>query len=363
MDAIRTRVRFPPPPPPQRIRTAFRAVILARGRCEQRQRVERRLCHVVGPPDLALRRLQLDLPEQRTKQERRALRSPLQHLLHPGEPLLDPLDGRRLEDLLGSAAKLVQLLAQGLNPALRLYQGLAEGLAAPPFADEVDEVGEAPLFGIEFRFLRPDRLGDVRVERGDFRLDALEQVADVLGLIELLPDRLQDDCLRELPTDEHLVLAGALRGTEAAVVATSPSAHLGDRRSALPAQHRAREQVRREVPLPATLIAREAAPPLATRPAAAHFLAPGSNLIPQRRRHDAQRLVLLNDPLGLGLREPAPSAGTRVTTALGLVPHPATDVLLVVEDPAHGRGRPAFRGAHPPRDLLLVEHPNDSRQR
>jgi hypothetical protein len=203
----------------------------------------------------------------------------------------------------------------------------------------------------------------VRVELRHLGFDALDQVADVLGPIELLPDCLQDDRLGELPADEHLVLAGALRRAEAAVVPAGLPAHLGDRRATLPADHRAREQVRGEVPLPATLTARESTPALATRPASPHLLAPDLGLLPQRRGHDAQRLVLLHHPLGLGLRESAPSPRPRVAPALRLVPHPARDVLLVVQDPAHGRGRPALRGPHPSRDLLLVEHPTDPRQR
>ena len=75
------------------------------------------------------------------------------------------------------------------------------------------------------------------------------------GLIELLPDGFQDDRLRELPTDEHLVVAGALGCTEAAVVAAGLATHLGNRRSALPAHHRAREEMSREVPLAAALVA------------------------------------------------------------------------------------------------------------
>ena len=47
---LEERVRFPPPPPSRRIRTAVRAV-LARGRCEQRQGVERGPGPRARPPD------------------------------------------------------------------------------------------------------------------------------------------------------------------------------------------------------------------------------------------------------------------------------------------------------------------------
>ena len=61
----------------------------------------------------------------------------------------DPLDRRRLEDLLGPVAQRLELLTECLDPPLRFGQGLAGCLAAPPLADEVHEVRETPLLGIE----------------------------------------------------------------------------------------------------------------------------------------------------------------------------------------------------------------------
>jgi hypothetical protein len=55
------------------------------------------------------------------------------------------------------------------------------------------------------------------------------------------------------------------------------------------------------------LFARKAAASFPAGPASPHFLASRASLLPQRLRHDAQRLVILYRPLGLRLGEPAPS--------------------------------------------------------
>jgi len=75
------------------------------------------------------------------------------------------------------------------------------------------------LAGLNLREVadRPDPLGDVRVGLGDLGLDALEQLSDVLGLIELPALGLREDGLRELSADELLVVAGALGCAETAV--------------------------------------------------------------------------------------------------------------------------------------------------
>jgi hypothetical protein len=86
----------------------------------------------VGPSDLALCRLQLDLPEQGTKQERRALRLPLQHLVHAREPLLDPLDGRRPEVAAGACAVIAAITE--VDVARRILVGLNLPTRAPPVA-------------------------------------------------------------------------------------------------------------------------------------------------------------------------------------------------------------------------------------
>src|SRR6266487_3943171 len=60
-----------------------------------------------------------------------------------------------------------------------------------------------------------------------------------------------------------------------------------------------------------------------------------SDSLPEVLREDAESLLRLDDPLALRLPESAASPGARVAPALGPVPDPSTDVLLVVEDSTH----------------------------
>jgi hypothetical protein len=77
-------------------------------------------------------------------------------------------------------------------------------------------------------------------ELGNLGLHALQHVADLLGSGELLRQRAQDEALGELSAHEHLVVARALRSTQAAVVATALAADLGDRGAAGAALHGSR---------------------------------------------------------------------------------------------------------------------------
>ena len=71
-----------------------------------------------------------------------------------GSVLLDPLDGRRLEDLLLATSKTCDVLLEGLHASLGLEEGLSKGLASASLANEVDEVCESPVLGGELRFLQ-----------------------------------------------------------------------------------------------------------------------------------------------------------------------------------------------------------------
>lgn len=53
-------------------------------------------------------------------------------------------------------------------------------------ADEVDEVGEPPLFGRQLRLLKLERVWEVRAKLGDFLLYAAEDVRDVLRIGQLV---------------------------------------------------------------------------------------------------------------------------------------------------------------------------------
>lgn len=56
------------------------------------------------------------------------------------------------------------------------------------------------------------RVQEIRAELCDLLLHPREDVGDVLGLRDLLPNGLQDHLLCERPTDQGLVLARALGG-------------------------------------------------------------------------------------------------------------------------------------------------------
>jgi hypothetical protein len=66
-----------------------------------------------------------------------------EHVAQVVESILDPLDRRRLEDLLATLAQPGDIVGQRLDASLGLYQRLCKRLAAASLADEVDEVGEA----------------------------------------------------------------------------------------------------------------------------------------------------------------------------------------------------------------------------
>jgi hypothetical protein len=69
------------------------------------------------------------------------------------EAILDPLDRRRLEDLLPAATERVDLVAERLDAPLGFDQGLSKRLAPAALADEVDEVRQPALLGREFASL------------------------------------------------------------------------------------------------------------------------------------------------------------------------------------------------------------------
>jgi hypothetical protein len=119
----------------------------------------------------------------------------------PFESVLDPLDRRRLGDLLAAATEPAYLIGQVLNASLSLNQGLAERLAAAAITDEVDEVGEAALLGEQLRLLQLQRVGQVGAVFGDRLLDPTQDVGDVLRVSQLILDCLEDDLLgRVRPT-------------------------------------------------------------------------------------------------------------------------------------------------------------------
>jgi hypothetical protein len=68
------------------------------------------------------------------------------------------------------------------------------------------------------------------VQLGDLGLHLLEQVPDVLGPAELLAYGLQGDRLGQLPSDEHPVLAGALRSKPAGSATSPPCRSLTSKR-------------------------------------------------------------------------------------------------------------------------------------
>jgi hypothetical protein len=128
------RFRFPPPPPSQRIRTAIPGV-LAGLRFQQRQRVDRGPRHVVGPADVPLGGLEANAAQEPAQDEGGALGSLLEDLLHPRQPLLDPLDRRCLKHPLSAAPQPVQLLAQCVDPPLRLAARPRPPPDDPPASD------------------------------------------------------------------------------------------------------------------------------------------------------------------------------------------------------------------------------------
>jgi hypothetical protein len=134
-----------------------------------------------------------------------------------------------------------------------------------------------------------------------------------------------------------------------------PHPHLRDCSAALAADHGSREQLCGEVFLPTPLLGGESTLSDSARPAPAHVFAARADLFPQLLWHDAQGLVLLNDPLGCRLRKASPSTRPRITPLLRLVPYPVADVFLVVEHAAHSGGGPTLARPDPCGHVLVVQ--------
>ncbi|HTP18680.1 MAG TPA: hypothetical protein VMJ65_03695 [Solirubrobacteraceae bacterium] len=297
---------------------------------------------VEGAADVGGDELEPDGAEQVAQGLRRPCGALFQDLLDVRQPLLDPLDGRWPEDLLAAAAERVHFVGQVVDPVLGLDQGLGERLAPATLADEVDDVGQPALLGGELGLLELQRVGQVGPQLGDLVFNSVQHVGDVLGISYLLLNGSDDDGLSESPTDERLVVAGALCGGQAAVVAaplplTWAMVAPHDPQTMAPAS-----RLGREVRLPAPLLLREPTLAVAAVPRPMHRLPPLPDGVPQLLGNDPQLVVLVDDPLGLRLIEAPPPAGLRIPSALRLVPNPAAGVLLVVEDPSDGGGRPSL---------------------
>jgi hypothetical protein len=72
------------------------------------------------------------------------------------EPVSDPFDRRRLEDSARVGLEGGDLLAEASDSVLGTLQCLAEGRRSLAVADEVDEVGDPPLLGVESGALELD---------------------------------------------------------------------------------------------------------------------------------------------------------------------------------------------------------------
>jgi hypothetical protein len=116
------------------------------------------------------------------------------------------------------------------------------------------KLARPPLLSRKFCFLQFECLGEIRAELGYLLLDQLKNVCDGFRVGELVLDGLEDHLLGEGPADERLVITGPLGGSEAAVVAAILAADLRDRCAAGSAGHRAGQEVRGEMCLPATLV-------------------------------------------------------------------------------------------------------------
>ncbi|MBV9167246.1 MAG: hypothetical protein JO342_13965 [Solirubrobacterales bacterium] len=104
---------------------------------------------VEGPADVGRDELEADGAEEVAQGLRRPCRVLLEDLLDVVSPVLDPLDGRRAEDLLAAPPERHDLVCELIDPALGLDQSLRERLAAAALADEVDKIGEPALLGGE----------------------------------------------------------------------------------------------------------------------------------------------------------------------------------------------------------------------
>lgn len=107
-----------------------------------------------------------------------------------------------LKDLVTISPQAIEFFLERLDLAFCFQQCLRERAAPAALADEVDEIRQSPFLGGQFRLLEPNGFGDMRVELADLRLDALEDVLDVLSGRELRPRGVGDDP-RSVATGAH----------------------------------------------------------------------------------------------------------------------------------------------------------------
>ncbi len=174
----------PPSPPSQRNRTALRT---NGGRFfYEGKGVKSRDGSVEGAADVGSDELEGDRAEQVAKRLRRPGGPLLEHLLDVVQPVLDPLDGRRAEDLVSATAQGIDLFGQYVDSSFGFHQGFRKRMAAPAFGDEIDEVREPALLSGELGLLQLQRVRKVGAELGDLFFDSLEPTGDVLGISYLL---------------------------------------------------------------------------------------------------------------------------------------------------------------------------------
>src|SRR5581483_4745352 len=333
-EGFRTWVRCPPPPPSQPIRTALRGL-------DEIEDLEGGLGLVLGPANLRTNRDQPDGSEHSSKGQRRRRRLGVEYLLDGGQPLGHPLDRRSLEQGFGRRLVGLELGSERCSFLLGGAERLAESSRALSVPDEVDVVRDPPLLRCQRGPLEGHLLGEVCVKSLDLFLHALQEVTDRRRIGEPLPNSCQDRLFGCPTGHEQLVVTGAAHGGETAVVPAALAAHLADGAAALRAAECPRQQVRGiglDVAALPSLGCLLTAP---SGPRAVDLFPAGRHPLPQFLRDDPQALVLGDVPLALRLQELPPPSGFRIAPRLRAVPRPAADVLLVLEDPADGRGGPA----------------------
>jgi len=217
--------------------------------------------------------------------------------VHPREPFLDPLDGWRLEDVLAARAEAHQFFSEVLDFVRGLYERLGQATIPTALANEVDEVGQSAFFRRELRFLQANGVRDVGIEFADLVLDTRQDLAEDGRGGEPLAEGVEEQSLDEGAADEELVVTGPFGGRQAAVVAAAFATDLGDDGATLATAHGAGEQVSGKMPFPASLRWGEAAASRTAGPSAAHGLSTRVHVIPQRLGDDAERFIIVGDPL------------------------------------------------------------------
>ena len=271
---------------------------------------------------------------------------------------------RRARETHARVGGLLQVLDLGLERGHRglvLRKRLGKGLAVLSAAEshEVDDPGDTTSRLIQLGRLPLEHVRDVRAQSRDLLAHTIENPGHGLKLEKTIPKGARDHFLRDPARHTDTIAARMASCGGTAVVATPVAADQSDGTAATAADHRSGKEVRRVGMHPRPL-ARTETTGLASGPDLLDLAQTLRDPVPERLRHDAERLVVAYHPLRLRLVHVPAAPGPAIAAVAALVPDPVATVLGVLEGPTDGSDGPATRGTNTARDVIGVQPLRDA---